>query len=445
MPAPAVAALDITTDGIFTATKEVVSAKYENATTWASWAAGLLENDIVAINNLLGKDIVGNELAALQLALTNIALYAPSGAFTYNSPAAPVYDAVPVYAAQTLGQILTIPDVAVIEIGVAPATDVVFANSAFTDTLLDALKGMLTSSLATASTGLGDAEAGLFARETARQNDTRAKAYSEVTSAFSSRGFDMPPGALLAKQAEINSESGIRLSDSSSQIMAESARLAQSWNKDIISACTQLLDLLSRTFDSRIMRDFEAAKAKVQYAIEGFKQIVATQLAKADLNKVAITSTVSANQATVEVFKAQIDGQVEPIKAIASVNQAKAGAYGAAVQAATSDLNARVIPEELKLKGVVANSQIAGTKAEIVFKEAALAIETAARQLQLEVTTLAGLATAAAQMTAAALNGVSVSASVGFSGSTSYSKGESASQSASYPQATGTAPPYTFT
>lgn len=430
---PTPTALDIAKDNQQTAVKEILTAKYADAGSWMSYGATLLDGFMRDIETLLSSAASGADLTAVAAALAAIDLYtAPAGSFTYTSPLAPSYDPVGSYVEQTLGTILDIPPVEAITIADAPSTDVVFTNSAFTDTLLNDLRTKLLAGLTTGSTGLGDAEAGLFARETARQNDARAKAYNEVTTALSSRGFDMPPGALLAKQTEMNNESGLRLSDSSSQIMAESARLAVDYNKSILGNATQLLDLMSRVFDNQVVRDFEAAKTKVQYAVEGYKQVVAVALAKADLNKTAISATIQANQGTVEVFKAGIEGQVAPMKAIAETNQAKAQAFGAEVQAAAADLTAQMAPEELKLKGVVANAQIAGTKADIAIKEVALAIEDARRQVELEAHTLISLAGGAQQIIAAAGNGVSVSSSFGFSGTVASNYGVSNSTTDAY-------------
>ena len=433
--------IDIAADNQQTAVKEVLTAKYADAGAWTTYGATLLTDFMSDIQQLLNSATAGTDLSTIATAIAAIELYTPPGTgFTYNAPDAPQYDDIPVYEAQTLDTVLGIPAVEVITVGDAPSTDIVFTNSAFTDSLLDSLKTRLAADITTSSTGLGDAEAALFARETARQNDVRTKAYSEVTTQFSARGYDEPPGALNAKIKEANDTSTIRLSDSSSQIMAESARLAVDYNKSVLSNASQLLDLVSRVFDSGIMRDFEAAKAKVQYAIEGFKQIVSVALAKAELNKTAITATTAANQGTVEVFTAKIAGQIEPIKAIAETNQAKAAAYSAAVQAASANLTAQMAPEELKLKGVVANSTIAGTKAEIALKEAMMVIEDARRQVELEVQTLLGLAGGAQQIIAGALNGVSVSSSFGFGGSATSSSTHSYDTNVAYKAADGQLP-----
>jgi len=419
-PPPATSVPDPAGDYARAQSWSLVTSKYADAGNWATWAANLLSGYVTSIQNLLGQDAVTADLAAVTAALDAIDLYTPPvGAFTYTAPTVPTYTAIPSYSAPTLGSITAVPAIANISVGAAPSTMMTFTNTDFSDSLLDSLKGRLAADIATSSTGLGNAEAALFARETARQNAARAAAYTEVTNQFSARGFDVPPGALLAKQTEMNNESGIRLSDSSSQIMAESARLAVDYNKHVLTQSSQLLEALARVFDSKVVRDFEVEKTRVQLALEGFKETIAVELAKASLNKTAIEATISANEGTVKVFEAQINGQVAPMKAISETNQAQANAYSAAVQGATAALNAQIIPEELKIKGVEANSQIAGTKAEIALKEAMVSIESAARHLALEVTTMNGLASGAQQITASALNGVTSSASFGWNASAS--------------------------
>jgi hypothetical protein len=163
------------------------------------------------------------------------------------------------------------------------------------------------------------------------------------------------------------------------------------------------------------MRDFEAEKTRVMLAIEGFKSEVQVALARAELNKAEIAATVAANDGTVKVFEAQIAGQIEPIKAISEANQAKASAYGSAVQSAMNDLQAQIMPEELNLKGIIANTDIAKAKSDIALEESKIAIEMAFRQLQLEVTTMSALAQGATQMVASSLNGVNVSSTFGWS------------------------------
>ena len=271
-------------------------AKNQDAGNWATWAATIMTADITDINNKLGSNTVDADLAALSAEIDAIADFIP-GTITGG-------------------------------------------DGVFSDSLLTKIKARLESDIQTYSTGLGaTVEAAMFARETARVNATRAAAYNEITTAFSSRGFDMPPGALLAKQTEVNNETSLRLTDSSGKILEETTRLALDYNKFVVTASTQLVEALARVFESQEMRAFEASKTTVLMSVEGYKTTLGMVTAKAD----------------------------------------------------------------------------------IVLKEAQLALEAKARQLALEVTTLQGLSQSAMQIVASALNGVHSSTSFGFSGSASTS------------------------
>lgn len=413
---------------VSTATKTVLDAKYADAMAWATWAATMLNDNVMSMTSKLSNDAVLDDLTALRDILNAIQMLTPpSSVFQYNAPVSPTYNETPDYVAPSLGTILAIPDVTAISVGEVPSTVINFSNPDFTDTLLTAMRTKLANDLATSSTGLGDAEAAMFARETGRIIAERAVAYTELTTQFSAAGWPAPPGALTAKQTELTNESSKRLADSSAAILTESARLAADCNKHVQTVAVQLIDILARAFDSKVLRDFDAAKTTVMLALEGFKETIQVAIAKAELNKTAITATVAANDGTVKAFLGEIEGQIAPIKAISEINQTKATAFSAAVQAASADLQAQIIPEEFKVRVAEANAKIGGIKADAAAKEAELAIVDTQRRVTLEVETLRGLAQSAAQMVASALNSVNVSSSLGFQGSTSSSSSTSES------------------
>ena len=413
---------------VSTATKTVLDAKYADAMAWATWAATMLNDNVMSMTSKLSNDAVLNDLTALRDILNAIQMLTPpSSVFQYNAPISPTYNETPDYVAPALGTILAIPDVMAISVGEVPSTVINFSNPDFTDTLLTAMRTKLANDLATSSTGLGDAEAAMFARETGRIIAERAVAYTELTTQFSAAGWPAPPGALTAKQTELTNESSKRLADSSAAILTESVRLAADYNKHIQTVAVQLIDILARAFDSKVLRDFDAAKTTVMLTLEGFKETIQVAIAKAELNKTAITATVAANDGTVKAFLGEIEGQIAPIKAISEINQTKATAFSAAVQAASADLQAQIIPEEFKVRVAEANAKIGGIKADAAAKEAELAIVDTQRRVTLEVETLRGLAQSAAQMVASALNSVNVSSSLGFQGSTSNSSSTSES------------------
>jgi len=143
----------------------------------------------------------------------------------------------------------------------------------------------------------------MFSRETARVTAERAIAYNEVTTTFSSRGFDMPPGGVAAKQTEASNESSKRLTDSSGKILEESARLAVQYNLGIINASAQLIDALAKIYESEETRKFEASKATVMLAVENYRSTLGLVTAKADivLKKGELALGAKARQLALEV------------------------------------------------------------------------------------------------------------------------------------------------
>jgi hypothetical protein len=218
----------------------------------------------------------------------------------------------------------------------------------------------------------------------------------------------MPPGALLAKQTEMNNESSKRLTDASADIMMTAV-------KESLTGALQLVDTLGRLNDDNVMRDFESAKAKAQLEIDAFKTTIDGLLGVVQLSKTRVDAVVSANDGTVKAYLGQIEGQTAPMKAISESNQAQAQAYSAAVQGAGAAIDASSKPEELKLKAISVQGDIAG-------RAASLQIESSMREVTQQVETLRGLSQAAMQMIASAMNSVSSSVGFGFSGgaTTSY-------------------------
>lgn len=247
----------------------MMNAKYADAGAWAAWAAGVMNSALVEMSLALGSDTVETDINALSAEIGEILAYIP---------------------------------------GTISGGDGVFS-----DTLLTALKNKLSADIAANSTGLGSVvEAAMFARETARQNTIRAKAYDEVTTVFSSKGWDMPPGAMVAKMTEINNESSLRLAEGSGKILEETTRLALDYNKHIQTVSLQLIDALARVFESKEARAFEASKATVMLGLESYKSSLGLVTAKADIilkkGELSLASKARQLQLEVETMRAVAQG-----------------------------------------------------------------------------------------------------------------------------------------
>jgi hypothetical protein len=295
-PPPTTSIPDPTGDYARAQSWALVTSKYADAGNWATWAANMLNSDIMNISNLLGSDTVNADLAAMVAEL---------GTLTNSNPG-------------------TISG----------------GTGTFSDSTLTALKARLDADIAAYSTGLGaTVETAMFNRETARINATRAAAYTEITTQFSSRGFDMPTGALLAKQTEMNNETSLRLTDSSGKILEESARLALDYNKHILTVSEQLVDALAKVFESKEVRAFEASKASVMLAVENYKSYLGLYSAKAEisLKKAQIVLDNKARQLALEVSTLQgLAQSAQQIVASALNGVSSSASFGWGASASTS-------------------------------------------------------------------------------------------------------------
>lgn len=381
----------------------ILQANYEYAGNMAIWASNVLGSANDAIEQALSSDTVGPELTNLLSLLSDVPALNLSGITAYVAPDAPTYTAVPGYVAPTQGALTAIPDIPDVVVPDAPSSTLTYTNASFTDDLITALKSRLLADIA----GVEAAEAAMFARHEGRVTAERAKAYTELTTLYSSAGWEQPPGALQAKQTEVNNETSKRLTDVSADIMMAAV-------KESLQGALQAVDLLARVHDSKQVRDFEKAKAEVQFSIEGFKATIEGLLGEIQISKTKVDAVVAANDGTIKAFLGQIEGQTAPMKAIADSNKAQAEAYKAAVDGAGAAVNASAIPEELKLKAMGVQGDIAG-------KAASLSVEAAVREVTLRVEAMRGLAQAAQQVIASAMGTMSTSSSFGWSGSASTS------------------------
>lgn len=244
-----------------------LKAKYTDAAAWARWAGTIVEQQTTSITNALGTDIVSANIATLNNLIANAPGYNP--------------------------------------------TSLIFDNTEFSDTLLAALKNKLINDIGILSTGLGSAvETAMFNRATERVNAERAIAYTELTTQFSSRGFDMPTGALTAKQTEVNNETSRRAADISAAILHETAVLAQQYNAETLKVSQQLVGVLAQLNESAVLRNFEIKKTEIQQSLEVYK-------AQLGMFEVRGSLTSKAAQLAIEAALRETTVEIESFKSLA--------------------------------------------------------------------------------------------------------------------------------
>lgn len=270
----------------------------------------------------------------------------------YTAPTAPTYAAVPsytaptkptltpvgTYTAPTLGKITAIPAIADIDMPDAPSAIANYTPANFTAYFHTYLLDFVETAMTAGSTGLGDAEQALFDRAVARENTARTAAYNEITYAMSSNGFPCPTGALASALITINNESAVRLTDINAQIMAESARLSNSYGQALLQASTQLDTNLITIWNSAEDRAFNKAREDVIQAVAVFTSVVNAAVSQGQLDVSRVQAVTAANEGVIKVYTAQIDAQIEPMKAIVGLNTALVQQYSIEVEAAIAPI-----------------------------------------------------------------------------------------------------------
>ena len=285
----------------------------------------------------------------------------------------------------------------------APAYIFSFAESAYTSTLLEALRAKLTEWVNGAATGLNPlVEQALWDRGRAREAVNAAQKALEAVRAFASRGFAKPPGMLAVELARAQQAGQDANSTLSRDIMVKQAELEQSNRKFAFEQAFKVEAELI-TYNGQIaQRAFDGAKHAQQVGIDIYRDTVARygvdvqaysaqvdqwkQLIQSELTKLEkyrsdlegqkmigemnsrsvdiYRSRVEASRAVIDVFKAQVDS----VNAQASINKTQIESYAAQVGAYAESVRAKSAEYEgyaTRVKAEVSKADAFKSQAEV--------------------------------------------------------------------------------
>jgi hypothetical protein len=271
------------------------------------------------------------------------------------------------FASPELGEMMSFP------LGVYPGASIDQVRVAILARILrDAEQG---------STGLdATVEAEIWSRALDRQRLKNEAAYKEAEQYFSSRGFDLPPGALSGRLLEIQAEILQGDTNINSDILIKQAELAQSNQQFVLKEGAAIANGIELN--------------RIQLIAAYNKNVIDTFLANVEKYKTDVLAETNRIENLVKTYLAQ----VEAYKADASIRIA--------------DIDAQV-------KIIGAKVQIAVAASEIEIKEIEVEIEKARLLHALQVEVIKAGAQIAAQLAASAMGSVNASASMGFSGGAS--------------------------
>lgn len=255
------------------------------------------------------------------------------------------------------------------------------AFSYLTDTIDEAREDFIARILLVleeGATGLDPViEQQIWDRARSRQEIENLRQYTESETYFSSRGYILPPGALVARLQEIAIEIARNNSYLNTDITTEQAKLAQT---------------------------------NFQFVIEKGSGMVI------EMMKASLSSVIEYNKGTVEVFGAEVERykqeiatKLATIEGQVKIFVAEADVYKAGAEVDNIDITAQVEINKLRL-------QEAQTAAQIDLKEVELELDAATKVFNLQVEAMKANATILSQIAASALSGINASATYGFSG-----------------------------
>lgn len=235
----------------------------------------------------------------------------------------------------------------------------------------------LLAKLKAGGTGLGaDIEQNIWDRARSRAELENAQKYTEVENYFSSRGFNLPVGAMGGRLNEIVIEIARNDSYLNNDIAVEQARLAQTNTQFIL------------------------------------QQVAATV---SDYTKNAMSVVVAYNQNVISKYVAQLDGYKTVVQKEVSRIESLLKRFAAMVEEYRVDGNIATAEMEIALKQMALRVDEAKIQAELLLKEAEIEIEKAKMKYGIQVEAIKAGGQISAQIAASALSSVNASAQYGFS------------------------------
>ena len=240
------------------------------------------------------------------------------------------------------------PDYETIEFkgGVVPTDDLTppteifkYTEKNYQSALGTVLEGNLLSDIRTGGTGLkAETEQALWDRATARQNAENEKTYNEALNFHSSRGFDLPSGALNSTLLEVSAKINQTNTDLNNDILVKTSDLAQKNTWFIIEQAIDYEKSIKDFSDKIANRAFESAKTVVEMAnaiymtkVEAFRIRLDAWKANAEIYE----SEINGQRARAEVYKARIEGA----GVVAKVNKTEIEAYTAQIEGLKSQIS----------------------------------------------------------------------------------------------------------
>lgn len=246
-----------------------------------------------------------------------------------------------------------------------PNTVIPWAEPDYESPNIAALQARVATMLA-GGTGIpADIEDALFSRARSRDDMLSLKARQEAFDTFAGRGFQMPPGMLVAQVNAVIEDNRLKAADNNRDILTKAAQ----WEIENLRAAVQngiaLEGALMNLFQQMTQRTFEVAKYQVEAKVALFNAKVGLFNAQQNAYQVAASvykTRIEGALARLEVFKAEIQAQ----QAKAALNDQTVKVYQARLEGVRSLVDVyKARMEGAKVQSDVNRNLIEGYRADV--------------------------------------------------------------------------------
>jgi len=279
----------------------------------------------------------------------------------YTLPSVPTFQELDIPSLPTITQYEFTADAPTDENIQIPGNTFSFSESEYHSNLVDAVTAELIDRVQNGGTGLNPTiENAIWERAKDREEKESMKTIDTILSKNASRGFQRPPGSVLAAIDEATQEVQGKIADLSREIAIKQADLEQSNIKHAIEQAIVLEQVLINLHNDVQNRALEVQKYIQQTAIAIFEASVQQFSVRLQAYKTAadvFETQVRAELTKAEVYKAQIEG----VKAQVDINDSKVRLYVSQIEgirqiveiykAEWSAVETKVRAEAAKLEG----------------------------------------------------------------------------------------------
>ncbi len=186
-----------------------------------------------------------------------------------------------------------------------------WGESEYDSTLKTKLGDTLYNNLVSGGSGLDEAtEQAIYSRATSRQEEEEQKLVDSVNDDVAQRGFDLPPGAAITLEMEVENKILRSKGDLNKDILIQQSNLAQANTHFIITKAAELETVLIKYHDNTQTRALDAAKYVVTTAVQVHTLKLANYKTKLDAYQILAQVygiRVQAEIAKAEFYRAQIE------------------------------------------------------------------------------------------------------------------------------------------